>query len=195
LINGFGGLNQEDISELNINYKVFGIMMPRYYAIFFNSYSREILKDKNIRLALTYASDKRKVIEKVFDNQAFLVDGPLILGMNGYAADVYPKENFSPEKAVYILEADGWQLNAEGIREKTFGKQLEQLQFDLVVPQIPFLVETANLIKEDWSKIGVKLNVSIRSPQELNDEVIKTRNYQMILFGNIFANSESPDLY
>ena len=65
----------------------------------------------------------------------------------------------------------------------------------MTVPEIPFLVETANLIKEDWLKIGVKLNLTVHSPQQINDEIIKTRNYQMLIFGNIFGNGDSPDLY
>ena len=194
-ISGFGGLNQKSLSKITISHQAFKIRMPRYYAIFFNSYSQDVLKDKNVRLALNYATDRKKIIEKVFDNRALSVEGPLVAGMEGYAAEIYPKENFSPEKASQILEASGWQLNSGGIREKNFDKQLKQLEFELVVPQIPFLVETANLIKEDWSKIGIKLNLAVRSPQEVNDEIIKTRNYQMIIFGNIFGNGDSPDLY
>lgn len=169
--------------------------MPRYYAIFFNPYAQDVLTDKNVRLSLNYATDKKKIIEKVFDNQALSVEGPLILGMKGYEAEIYPNESFSLEKANQVLESGGWQLNAEGIREKNFDKQTKRLEFDLVVPEIPFLVETANLVKEDWSKIGVKLNLVVNSPEQINDEIIKTRNYQMIIFGNIFANAENPDLY
>jgi peptide/nickel transport system substrate-binding protein len=194
-ISGFGGLNQKNLSKITISHQAFEIRMPRYYAIFFNSYSQDVLKDKNIRLALNYATDRKKIIEKVFDNRALSVEGPLVAGMEGYAAEIYPRENFSLEKASQILEASGWQLNSGGIRERNFDKQLKQLEFDLTVPEIPFLVETANLIKEDWSKIGIKLNLAVRSPQEVNDEIIKTRNYQMIIFGNIFGNGDSPDLY
>jgi len=194
-INGFGGLNQKNLGKININHQTFEIRMPRYYAIFFNSYSQDVLKDKNVRLALNYATDRKKIIEKVFDNRALPVEGPLVAGMKGYAAEIYPKENFSPEKASQILEAGGWQSNPEGIREKNFDKQVKRLEFDLTVPEIPFLVETANLIKEDWLKIGVKLNLIVHSPQQINDEIIKTRNYQMLIFGNIFGNGDSPDLY
>ncbi len=194
-IGGFGGLNQKNIYKINISHQTFEIRMPRYYAIFFNSYSQDVLKDKNVRLALNYATDRKKIIEKVFDNRALSVEGPLVAGMEGYAAEIYPKENFSLEKASQILEASGWQLNPGGIRERNFDKQVKRLEFDLTVPEIPFLVETANLIREDWSKIGVKLNLIVHSPQEINDEIIKTRNYQMIIFGNIFGNGDSPDLY
>lgn len=195
VISGFGGLDEEDISKINISHQAFEIRMPRYYAVFFNPYSQDILKDKNVRLALNYATDKEKLVNDVFGGRAIPADGPLVLGMSGYDASAYPEKIFSLDKAGSVLEADGFKMNAEGIREKNINGQSQKLEFNLVVPQIPFLVKTANLIKDDWLKVGVKLNLDIRSVQEVNDEIIKTRNYQMITFGNIFENVDSPDLY
>lgn len=194
-VNGFGGIDEKNLSKINISHQTFEIRMPRYYAVFFNPYSQDALGDKNVRLALNYATDRKKLIEKVFDNRALSVEGPLVLGMNGYAAEVYAQENFSLDKANSILDNAGWQMNNDGIREKNINNQIKQLEFDLMVPQMSFLTETANFLKEDWSKIGIKLNLIVRPPQEINDEIIKTRNYQMILFGNIFESADSPDLY
>jgi len=67
------------------------------------------------------------------------------------------------------------------------------MEFSLVVPQIQILIDTAELIKQEWGKIGVKANISILSLSEINNEIIKTRDYQMIIFGNILG--KSPDLY
>ncbi len=193
-INGLGGLAQKDISKIKISHQTFEIRMPRYYAIFFNLNASPALKEKNVRLALNYAIDKKNLIKKVFDGQALTIDGPLIPGMQGYAAGVYPEENFSSEQAKKILDSSGWQLNNDGIREKATGKETERLEFNLVVPQISFLTETANIIQEDFLKIGVKLNLIIRPLNDINNEAIKTRDYQMIIFGNIFGSIDSPDL-
>lgn len=201
IIDGFGGLNPKDFSKIGINSQVFELRMPRYYAIFLNPYSRPILKDKNIRSALNSGIDKKALIENIFDGKAVLTDGPLTPGMKGYSADIHFEENFSLEKANQILDNSGWRLGDEGIREKKIKKEsglfadgLERLEFNLVVPQTPFLIETANLIKENWSKIGVKLNLIIRPAVEINDEVIKNRDYEMLVFGHIFGNNDSPDL-
>ncbi len=170
---------------------------PKYYAVFLNSTAQPALKDKNVRLALNYATDKKSLIKKIFEGRALPVYGPLVLGMKGFVnfgAEGYSEENFSLEKAGQILEAGGWRLNEDGVREKKSKKESQRLEFDLAVPQISFLTETAELIKEDWSKIGVKLNLIVRSPSEINEEIIKTRNYKMLLFGNVFSNTDSPDL-
>ncbi len=193
-IDGLGGLNLESLSEVKIIHQTFEIRMPRYYAIFFNPNSHPALKDKNVRLALNYAVDKKKLIQKIFNGKALSVDGPLIPGMDGYASDIYFQREFSLEQASQILEMAGWQLNNEGVREKIDKKESQRLEFNLIIPQIPILIETANLIQEDWLKIGVKLNLTIRPLNDVNEETIKTRNYEMIIFGNIFRDSKSPDL-
>jgi len=194
-IGGFGGLK----SKTKINHQSFALRMPRYYAIFFNAYEQDVLKDKNVRLALIYATDKKKIIEKILNNDAIVVDGPLILGMNGYSGEAYPRESFSPEKAIQILEANGWQLNSDGIRENEKGgagkkKEVARLEFNLVVPEMPLLIETARLIQEDWLKIGVKLNLIIKPVAEVSSEIIRTRNYEMLIFGNVFKSGDCPDL-
>jgi len=193
-IDGFGGLDAKNISKININHQVFELRMPRYYAVFFNQSGNDLLKDKNIRLALNYATDRQNIIQQVFDNQAMAVYGPLILGMRGYNSKVEPQDNFSLSKANEILIANGWQISDTGMAEKTINKQVRNLEFNLILPDIPFLTETANILQNDWSKIGVKLNIIIRSSDEVNSQIIQTRNYEMLLFGNIFSNYESPDL-
>jgi peptide/nickel transport system substrate-binding protein len=194
-ISGFGGLNQKNLSKINISHQIFKLRMPRYYAIFFNPYNNSSLKDKSVRLALNYAVDKKSLIDKVFGGQAIPVYGPLLPGIEGYDAGVYPENNFSLEKANQLLDSNGWLIGGDGVREKTIDKKESQrLEFTLIIPEIPFLEEAAEIIKNDWGRAGIKLNLSIRSLNDTNNDVIKTRNYEMVFFGNIFRNSESPDL-
>ena len=56
-----------------------------------------------------------------------------------------------------------------------------------MVPDISFLTKTAEIIREDWLKIGVKLNLAVKSSVEINEEIIRTRGYEMIIFGNVFG--------
>lgn len=204
-IDGFGLANEKNLSKINIKHQLFEIKMPRYYAIFFNQYANPALKDKNVRLALNYAVNKREIIEKIFDNHAVIAEGPFVPGMRGYVPLVNKEENFSMEKAEAVLEIGGWKKGEDGIRERLLPTTEEQfkisrrkelpakLEFKLTVPEIPFLIDAANLIKEDWAKIGIKLNLVVVSPDRIDDQAIKTRNYEMILFGNIFSNN--PDLF
>jgi len=55
------------------------------------------------------------------------------------------------------------------------------------------LRQTAELLKEDWAKIGAETEIKIFPLDEINQEIIKTRNYEIILFGNNLGRS--PDLF
>ena len=72
-------------------------------------------------------------------------------------------------------------------------KNTVSLEFDIIVPSAQFLTDTVNLIKDEWQAIGVKLNPVVLKPSEVISQSIKTRNYQMVIFGNILNNN--PDIF
>ncbi len=195
-IDGFELADYGKISKINFPHQVFAPQMLKYYAVFFNSFSHQALKDKNVRLALNLAVNRGEIIEKILNGRAAKVFGPLGPlfekdGDTGLPSN--QKEDFSIEKAATVLEETGWFLNEDNVREKKSKEETIKLEFNLTVPEIPFLTETADLIQKNLEKIGVKLNISTRSLFEINNEIIKSRNYQMILFGNILG--ENPDLF
>lgn len=193
-IDGFGGIHPNNIDKLKLNRQVLEKFIPRYYAIFINKNAKKGLSDNSVITALNLTTDKQKIIERVFGGKALLVNEPILPIISGYDKSVDPGNEFSPEKAADLLEKANWKINAKtGTREKKIGKQVEALELSIVVPQIPFLLETVNIIKEDWNKIGIKLNPIILNPTDIANEVIKTRNYQMIIFGNILRNN--PDIF
>jgi len=192
-ISGFGGVSAKNLKKISINSKIFSLMMPRYYALFFNSYAQKNLAGENVRIALDYATDKKKIIDEVFNGDAIVADGPVVLGMNGYSQKVSFESVFSPEKAASILDADGWRVGEDGVRWKTVKKETSRLEFNLISPKVQFLEDAANIIASDWARIGVKLNVLAKSSEEI-DEIIKTRNYEIIIFGNSFTSYNNPDL-
>ncbi len=81
----------------------------------------------------------------------------------------------------------------ENKAQKTDRKFLpEIININLIVPDLPIFIKTAELIKNDWIKIGVNLTIKPLSAVEVQ-ETIKNRSYEMILFGNTL--SEPQDLY
>ncbi|TSC96908.1 MAG: Uncharacterized protein Athens101426_148 [Parcubacteria group bacterium Athens1014_26] len=192
-IDGFGNLNPKNLNELKLTHQLIEIKMPRYYAIFLNAASNIALQDQNVKNAMELALNRKKIISDVFDGKALEVTGPLPPVISGYSPENISQE-FSLEKSRDLLEKNGWLINNEtGIREKTVGKNTVKLEFDIIVPQIPFLVETVNIIKDDWQNAGIKLNPIVLSPADISEEIIKTRNYQMLIFGNILKNN--PDIF
>ncbi len=194
VVDGFGGLGAGNLSAIKISHQLFEMRMPRYYAIFFNTNAHPALKDKNVRLALNYAVDKTVLVQNIFAGHALVVNGPVVPGMEGYDANVYPEENFSIEKANDILNSSGWHRQDDGIRGKVIKAEEIKLEFNLIIPTISFLEDGVKIIAKDWEEIGAKVNILNYSLDDINNEIIKTRNYEMIMFGNIFSTNGIPDL-
>ena len=74
-------------------------------------------------------------------------------------------------------------LDLAAIRDK-------KIELNLIVPQIYFLIKTAEIIKENWDAIGVKLNLIVLNPNDIVNQVIRSRDYEMILFGINPQNKE-----
>lgn len=191
-IDGFSGLNPKNIGDLKLGNTILEKSMPRYYAIFLNK-SVPGLNEKDVVLAMNSAIDKKEIIGSVFNGKALEVNQPVLPILEGYDKENDQPIGFSPEKSADLLDKAGWKLNADNIREKKSGKQTNTLEFSLVVPQSQPLIETADLIRKDLAAVGIRLNLITLNAADIADEIIKTRNYQMILFGNILK--QNPDLF
>ena len=194
-IDGFGGIDPMNLNKIKIRHDLREISMPRYYAVFFNADSNPALNDKNVRLALRQATDKSVLVNNVLDGHGKVSHGPLLADMEGFGKDIYTETEFSIEKAAAILEAGGWLPDEEdeGIRARELKQGIVKLNFVIVVPQIDFLVKTAQILKDDWLKIGARLNVVMLDPRGIVSERIRARDYEMLMFGNIL--NSVPDLF
>lgn len=192
-IDGFGGLEAADFKKLQIGYRAFKLITPSYYAVFLNSTLAAPLKDKDFRQALAMATDKDRILKEVFDFQGLVIRGPIVPIIEGYGPNIYKDDIFDSDRASAILENKGWRREEDGIRAKIIDRKKTRLEFEIVIPQVEFLLKTAEILKADWEKIGVRLNPVVLRPAEIANDIIKTRNYQMLIFGTIFKNN--PDIF
>jgi peptide/nickel transport system substrate-binding protein len=94
------------------------------------------------------------------------------------------------ERANKILDEAGWVLDEnENVRKK----DANILEFELVTTDWPELNQTAELLKQQWAKIGARVTVNVLTVSDLQQNYIRTREYDSILFGQ--AISFNPDLY
>jgi len=187
-IDGFGGIDPSKTDRIKIRHTLRELAVPQYYAIFFNQNSNPAFADKNVRLALERATDKASLLQQVIKGHGKTVSGPV-------PPFYYPENGFSIEEAAAILDAAEWLPDPEdnGVRSKTIQRENVKLDFVLIIPQIDFLAETAQILKDDWAKIGVRLNVAPLDPRGIVSERIQPRDYEMLLFGNILNGV--PDLF
>jgi len=162
--------------------------LPRYFAVFFNQSKSKALSDKAVRQALNYATNKKQIIEDVLDGEGQPVDSPIPTGVWGHA-DGLKIYNFDQDQAKNTLEAAGWKdTDGDGYREKG----IEKLEIELVTTELKELQQVANILQEQWSKIGAKINVKIMDIGEIQQEYIRPREYQALLFGEVLGLDPDP---
>ncbi|OGZ32422.1 MAG: hypothetical protein A2V69_02270 [Candidatus Portnoybacteria bacterium RBG_13_40_8] len=167
------------INQLNI---------PRYFAVFFNQTKSKALSDKNVRIALNYATDKNQIVNQVLDGEGRQVDSPIPTGVWGHSEEI-KIYNFDIEQAKNTLEQAGWKdTDNDGIREK----KEDKLEFELMTTELRELQQAADILIEQWSKIGAKVTKKIINIGEIQQEYIRPREYQALLFGEVLGLDPDP---
>ena len=114
------------------------------------------------------------------------------------AAVIKFQEKYSQE----ILEPGGLKEGTGVVSKNTRNKLNELcgkipkekflLSFALTTVNQPILIEVANLLKEQWESLGVKVEIKTFDIQALERDVIKTRNYDALLFGEVLGAAPDP---
>ena len=76
-----------------------------------------------------------------------------------------------------------WEAVAYMKKEKQ--KETIRLAFSLSTSDVPELKSVAERLKADWEKIGVSVELKVFESGDLNQNVIRPRKYDAILFGEI----------
>jgi len=180
--------NKSLLKRVNSKSNVYELNLPHYFAVFFNQTKSKALSDKTVRLALNYATDKNQIINEVLGDEGKVVDSPIPTGVWGHT-DETKIYKFDLEYAKNILEQAGWKdTDNDGIREK----KEDKLEFELITTELKQLQQTANILQEQWSKIGARVQVKILNIGEIQQEYIRPREYQALLFGEVLGLDPDP---
>jgi peptide/nickel transport system substrate-binding protein len=192
-------LNADILKERN--YQIESSVLPRVFGLFFNQNQNQLFTDKVIRNAIDQAIDKDKIVRDVLFGYGVVIDDAIPPSMSAYqklsAKDDTPRDILL-QNAQNSLAKDGWSKGPDGFLQKTVTdkkkkKTTTTLEFSISTGNAPELAKTAELIKEDLSKIGMKVDIKTFEVGNLNQSVIRPRQYDALLFGEII-NHES-DLF
>mgnify|MGYP001612976932 FL=1 len=92
---------KEKIASKNLN--LYQLWMPEYTALFFNQNEQPLLKDSDLRLALTQALNKKIIVRDGLNDEGEVVDSPFIKGLPGYYPDL-KKINYNLDEANKLLD-------------------------------------------------------------------------------------------
>lgn len=194
-IDGIAMVDPADMKQLtNRGTHVLTTQLPRVFGMFLNPPQNAIFADQTVVKALNLAVDKSAIIQSVFDGYAVPLSGPLPSFVDTGTDDIATRESF----AAKMLDNDGWKVNSTtGIREKTITKGKTKttipLSFSLSTANTPELENSAQLISDQLQKIGVSVDVKVFEIGNLNTNVIRARNFDALLFGEIIQHD--TDIY
>jgi peptide/nickel transport system substrate-binding protein len=161
--------------------------LPRTFAVFFNQNQSPVLANPEVRQALDAATDRNAIIKNVLKGYGVESDGPLPIHEESTSSVV------DIEKAKTILTKAGWTTNSDGIFEKKTKSGTTPLAFSLTTTNASELKQAAELIKQQWEKIGASVTLKIYENGDLQQNIIRPRKYDALLFGEVVGHD--LDLY
>ncbi len=145
--------------------------------------------DKRVRQAITHAINKKDIIEGVLLGYGTPCTGPFPPESWAYNPDIKDL-NYNPESSKKLFEEAGWRKGPSGLLEKN-GKPFE---FTVLVNQgNEARLKTAQIIKENLKKVGIKMDIKVLEWQAMLHEFIDKKRFEAIIMG--WALSRDPDIF
>lgn len=163
------------------------LLLPQYFGLFFNETKNPILNNQGVRSALDLATDREEIIKQALHGEGDATAIPIPSGLFSFPDIKGP--TFDPEKAKQNLDEAQWKAGEDGIREKD-GKKLE---VTITTTDWPEYVKTAELLKEQWKKVGVNVTITSLGTGVIQQTVVAPRDYEILLYGENL--SADPDPY
>ena len=191
-INGAVGLMDRDASKLVQQKDGFILPVPLdsgVYTIFNNE--RPIVNSKSVRSALRLATDRTALIDAVASgglSRPSELNSPIAKGIFE-SIDVMKQPGYDPSAAMSTLDASGWLVGKDGIREKD-GQRLE---LNMVTVKESDYEPIANLIAEQWRKVGVDTKLTLAETSNVQQNHLVPRAYDVLIYQ--LQLGADPDVY
>lgn len=166
----------------------------RVFGAFFNPGEDHDFLDPAVRKALSVAIDRQNIVTNVLGGYATAIMGPVPpgSGITETPVTTYPDPTAA---ATSILESAGWSYDGNTRAwGKGSGKTAQTLSsLTIRTSNVPELKSIASAVKADWEKLGISVDIELYEPGDLNQNVIRPRKYDVLLFGMVIGRD--PDLY
>ncbi len=187
---GFSSITNTELASIRDPY--YKYRLPQYRAVFFNQLSdNAAIKDKAVRQALSFAVDTPELITALEDGNAEIVHSPILPGFWGHNPDLQ-QYNFDLARAAKVLTDAGWRdIDGDGFLEK----DNVRLSFTLATRNDAKLSALADLLAKNWRMLGAEVVVDKIDTDGFIRDVVRTRGYQVLLFGQDLGGNSDPYVY
>ena len=168
-------------------YTIMTYPLPRVFGVFFNQDEARVFTNKEVRVALDEVLNRQEIVQDVLYGYGREISGPIPPGL--LATSPAQKKETILVEAQGILERNGWEFDEE---QGVYVKSDVPLSFTLATANTPELKATAEHIQQQWGKLGAHVDISLFDPGALSNEVIRPREYEALLFGQIIGRDRDP---
>lgn len=186
---GYVPFDKKAFIQQTNRYNEFRVNLPQYQAAFFNLQKSPIAQDKAVRQALWLATERNQILNDVYlglGNEAY---GPILEGNLGYNPEIKEKTHSDLTEAITILEKSGWIMDPQtNVRMKN----KKPLEFTLATNSFVLNIKTAQILQSQWSRVGANVHLAILSSSDLEQQYIKPRNFDILLFSENTGADPDP---
>lgn len=171
----FNSLQNDSI--LRDKYRFLTPELTKFYGIALNNVSPK-LRSSKVRTALAHMTDV-KTLMQVLENGL----GTQTTGIFHPRKSYYKKKeplSYDVQKAIVLLEEEGWvDSDGDGIRDRMVDGIHTELSLDLYITGSAFSKSIAVLLKEDYAKAGVDVQLITKPYADIRREHLRKRSYDM----------------
>ncbi len=144
------------------NYK---LGLPAYVGAFFNLRS-PALANPDLRKALAYATNRQAIIDNILHGEAAQAYYPIPAGYSGFNPSALKYETNETKAQDYFNKSA---VSKTNLRMVTLNNSVYE--------------NVANALADSWRKLGLNIEVITASSVELQQNYIRSRNYDILLYG------------
>lgn len=200
-------------------YDFLQLKMPQLTSVFLNSKENIALSSQEVRQALAMAIDRQKIVDGILFGSARLADGPILSDSFAYNPAI-KKYDYAPGLATSALDTAGWKITditkemidkanvdagsqEEAVKTKAQtiqaigegkwrSKDGEYIYIKLTTIERDENSLVAEEIKKYWQAIGVRTEVELLPAFQIQSDVIKTRNFDALFYGQVLGLDPDP---
>jgi peptide/nickel transport system substrate-binding protein len=199
-----GGLDTMDLTPVQAirgtsserfkrEFQKFEYFAPSYSYIGWNN-DHPIFKDKRVRQAMTYLTNRKQMVKTLLFGLGEVVDGPIFFFRPEYDKTLlnYP---YDPQKAVDLLKEVGWKdTDGDGVLDKIIDGKKTPFRFEFKVPSASTTGKNVILVLQDeLRKYGIRATVRELDWTIFLDDV-KNHTFDAVIMAWAMPASE-PDEY
>lgn len=179
--------------------------LPRVFGVFFNQSHAPVLANREVRQALDMVIDRERIIQQALHGYGLAATSPLPTSKinlqtssSSTSSTTSTPETKTASSSIELAQAflrkNSWTWDEKNLEwQKKTKKETQVLAFSIATADTPELKQAAELIRDTWLALGAKVELKVFELGDLNQNVIRPRQYDALFFGEILGRQ--PDLF